>query len=221
MEDIDGSKRLITRSFEFNTHLACSSTPDQRRFFPAPLAQRSHLPHRSASRPHCAWAAGAAAESDRTGSSFAADMYFFPSVTGEVLTNAAWGLIGGPVSVRPCPATRRRFGLDELMDFWPPTERTTSFDTPSPPIRSICAARTPCSGLPNSPNAVGDAFTFTSVNRKEWPTATPKPGSTPWNTSTASGSQPGTVCSRLMGEEERDSDAQEARGDGRSCPPPT
>ena len=41
----------------------------------------------------------------RTGSSFAADMYFFPSVTGEVLTNAGLrGLVGGPVSDAALPS---------------------------------------------------------------------------------------------------------------------
>ena len=41
----------------------------------------------------------------RTGSTFAADMYFFPAVTGEVLTNAGLrGLIGGPVSDAALPS---------------------------------------------------------------------------------------------------------------------
>ena len=47
----------------------------------------------------------AAAEMIRTGSTFAADMYFFPAVTGEVLTNAGLrGLIGGPVSDAALPS---------------------------------------------------------------------------------------------------------------------
>ena len=39
------------------------------------------------------------------GSTFAADMYFFPAVTGEVLTNAGLrGLIGGPVNDAALPS---------------------------------------------------------------------------------------------------------------------
>ena len=41
----------------------------------------------------------------RTGSTFAADMYFFPAITGNVLTNAGLrGLIGGPVSDAALPS---------------------------------------------------------------------------------------------------------------------
>ena len=41
----------------------------------------------------------------RTGSSFAADMYFYPSVTGEVLNTAGLrGLVGGPVSDAALPS---------------------------------------------------------------------------------------------------------------------
>ena len=42
----------------------------------------------------------------KTGSTFAADMYFYPTITGEVLQSAGLrGLVGGPVSDFALPHT--------------------------------------------------------------------------------------------------------------------
>jgi 5-methylthioadenosine/S-adenosylhomocysteine deaminase len=61
-------------------------------------------------------AQAAAAELIKTGTSFAADMYFYPAVTGEVLDKAGLrGLIGGPVSDAALPSHEdAQSALDEL-----------------------------------------------------------------------------------------------------------
>ena len=48
------------------------------------------------------------AEDDQDWLFFAADMYFYPMVTGDVLTNAGIrGLLGGPVSDTAIPSRQR------------------------------------------------------------------------------------------------------------------
>ena len=61
-------------------------------------------------------ARAAAAEMIRTGSSFAADMYFYPAVTGKVLEDTGLrGLVGGPVSDAALPShPDAASALDEL-----------------------------------------------------------------------------------------------------------
>ncbi len=58
----------------------------------------------------------AAAEMIKTGSTFAADMYFYPTITGEVLQSAGLrGLVGGPVSDFALPShPNAKSALDEL-----------------------------------------------------------------------------------------------------------
>ena len=104
VEDIDGSKRLITRSFQnWHTHLAMQlNARDFSDGFPLHRwLEEAIFPTEARITPDYVRMGSrcAAAEMIRTGSSFAADMYFYPSVTGEVLTEAGLrGLVGGPVS---------------------------------------------------------------------------------------------------------------------------
>ena len=110
LEDIDGSKRLITRSFQnWHTHLAMQlNARDFSDGFPLHRwLNEAIFPTESRITPDYVrmGARCAAAELIRTGSSFAADMYFFPSVTGSVLTEAGLrGLVGGPVSDAALPS---------------------------------------------------------------------------------------------------------------------
>jgi 5-methylthioadenosine/S-adenosylhomocysteine deaminase len=110
LEDIDGSKRLITRSFQnWHTHLAMQlNARDFSDGFPLHRwLNEAIFPTESRITPEYVrmGARCAAAEMIRTGSSFAADMYFFPSVTGSVLTEAGLrGLVGGPVSDSALPS---------------------------------------------------------------------------------------------------------------------
>lgn len=110
VEDLDGSQRLITRSFQnWHTHLAMQLNardfsdgyPLHRWLNEAIFPTEARItPDYVRMGSRCA-----AAEMIRTGSSFAADMYFFPSVTGDVLTEAGIrGLIGGPVSDAALPS---------------------------------------------------------------------------------------------------------------------
>ena len=110
VDDIDGSQRLITRSFQnWHTHLAMQLNardfsdgyPLHRWLNEAIFPTEARItPDYVRMGSRCA-----AAEMIRTGSTFAADMYFFPSVTGEVLTEAGIrGLIGGPVSDAALPS---------------------------------------------------------------------------------------------------------------------
>ncbi|WP_438994997.1 amidohydrolase family protein [Poseidonia sp.] len=109
-EDLDGSQRLITRSFQnWHTHLAMQLNardfsdgyPLHRWLNEAIFPTEARItPDYVRMGSRCA-----AAEMIRTGSTFAADMYFFPSVTGDVLTEAGIrGLVGGPVSDAALPS---------------------------------------------------------------------------------------------------------------------
>jgi len=110
VDDIDGSKRLITRSFQnWHTHLAMQlNARDFSDGFPLHRwLNEAIFPTESRITPDYVrmGARCAAAEMIRTGSSFAADMYFFPRVTGEVLTRAGLrSLVGGPVSDSALPS---------------------------------------------------------------------------------------------------------------------
>jgi len=125
VDDIDGSKRLITRSFQnWHTHLAMQlNARDFSDGFPLHRwLNEAIFPTESRMTPEYVrmGARCAAAEMIRTGSSFAADMYFFPRVTGEVLTHAGLrGLVGGPVSDSALPshpdAASALSELDALM----------------------------------------------------------------------------------------------------------
>ncbi|MDG1552545.1 MAG: amidohydrolase family protein [Candidatus Poseidonia sp.] len=109
-EDLDGSQRLITRSFQnWHTHLAMQLNardfsdgyPLHRWLNEAIFPTEARItPDYVRMGSRCA-----AAEMIRTGSTFAADMYFFPSVTGDVLTEEGIrGLVGGPVSDAALPS---------------------------------------------------------------------------------------------------------------------
>jgi len=125
VDDIDGSKRLITRSFQnWHTHLAMQlNARDFSDGFPLHRwLNEAIFPTESRITPEYVrmGARCAAAEMIRTGSSFAADMYFFPRVTGGVLTHAGLrGLVGGPVSDSALPshpdAASALSELDALM----------------------------------------------------------------------------------------------------------
>ncbi|MDA8530111.1 amidohydrolase family protein [Candidatus Poseidonia alphae] len=110
VDDIDGSQRLITRSFQnWHTHLAMQlNARDFSDGFPLHRwLNEAIFPTEARITPDYVRMGSrcAAAEMIRTGSTFAADMYFFPSVTGEVLTEAGIrGLIGGPVSDSALPS---------------------------------------------------------------------------------------------------------------------
>ena len=121
LEDIDGSKRLITRSFQnWHTHLAMQlNARDFSDGFPLHRwLNEAIFPTEARITPDYVRMGSrcAAAEMIRTGSSFAADMYFFPSVPGEVLTQAGLrGLVGGPVSDAALPShPDAASALDEL-----------------------------------------------------------------------------------------------------------
>ncbi len=110
LEDLDGSKRLITRSFQnWHTHLAMQlNARDFSDGFPLHRwLNEAIFPTEARITPEYVRMGSrcAAAEMIRTGCSFAADMYFFPHVTGQVLTGAGLrGLIGGPVSDAALPS---------------------------------------------------------------------------------------------------------------------
>lgn len=110
VEDLDGSKRLITRSFQnWHTHLAMQlNARDFSDGFPLHRwLNEAIFPTESRITPEYVRMGSrcAAAEMIRTGSSFAADMYFFPHVTGQVLNDAGLrGLVGGPVSDSALPS---------------------------------------------------------------------------------------------------------------------
>ena len=102
--ELDGSKRLITRSLQnWHTHLAMQL--NARDFSDGYSLDRwlneAIFPTESRLNPEFVrvGSSAAAAEMIRTGSTFAADMYFYPTITGDVLETAGLrGLIGGPVS---------------------------------------------------------------------------------------------------------------------------
>ncbi len=119
--DLDGSGRLITRSLQnWHTHLAMQlNARDFSDGFPLHRwLNEAVFPTEARLNPEYVrvGAQAAAAEMIRTGSSFAADMYFYPAVTGNVLTDAGLrGLVGGPVSDAALPShPDAASALDEL-----------------------------------------------------------------------------------------------------------
>ena len=119
--DFDGSNRLITRSLQnWHTHLAMQL--NARDFSDGYTLDRwlneAIFPTESRLNPEFVkvGTSAAAAEMIRTGSTFAADMYFYPTITGEVLESAGLrGLIGGPVSDFALPShPDAKSALDEL-----------------------------------------------------------------------------------------------------------
>lgn len=121
LKTINGSNRLLTRSLQnWHTHLAMQLNardfsdgfPLHRwlneAIFPTEAKLNSDFVRIGAK--------SAAAELIKTGTSFAADMYFYPMITGEVLTDAGIrGLLGGPVSDSAIPNHDSAISaLDEL-----------------------------------------------------------------------------------------------------------
>ena len=110
VEEIDGSQRVLTRSLQnWHTHLAMQlNARDFSDGYPLHRwLNEAIFPTEARITPEYVrvGTSAAAAEMIRTGSTFAADMYFFPAVTGDVLTNAGLrGLIGGPVSDAALPS---------------------------------------------------------------------------------------------------------------------
>jgi len=108
--DLDGSGKLITRSLQnWHTHLAMQlNARDFSDGFPLHRwLNEAVFPTEVRLNPEYVrvGAQAAAAEMIRTGSSFAADMYFYPAVTGKVLGDAGLrGLVGGPVSDAALPS---------------------------------------------------------------------------------------------------------------------
>ena len=120
-QDIDGSSRLITRSLQnWHTHLAMQL--NARDFSDGYSLDRwlneAIFPTESRLNPEYVrvGTSAAAAEMIKTGSTFAADMYFYPTITGEVLQSAGLrGLVGGPVSDFALPShPNAKSALDEL-----------------------------------------------------------------------------------------------------------
>ena len=110
VEEIDGSNRVLTRSPQnWHTHLAMQlNARDFSDGYPLHRwLNEAIFPTEARITPEYVriGTSAAAAEMIRTGSTFAADMYFFPAVTGDVLTTAGLrGLIGGPVSDAALPS---------------------------------------------------------------------------------------------------------------------
>lgn len=110
VEEIDGSNRVLTRSLQnWHTHLAMQlNARDFSDGYPLHRwLNEAIFPTEARITPEYVriGTSAAAAEMIRTGSTFAADMYFFPAVTGDVLTTAGLrGLIGGPVSDAALPS---------------------------------------------------------------------------------------------------------------------
>ena len=109
-EEINGSNRVLTRSLQnWHTHLAMQlNARDFSDGYPLHRwLNEAIFPTEAKITPEYVrvGTSAAAAEMIRTGSTFAADMYFFPAITGNVLTNAGLrGLIGGPVSDAALPS---------------------------------------------------------------------------------------------------------------------
>ena len=110
VEEIDGSNRVLTRSLQnWHTHLAMQlNARDFSDGYPLHRwLNEAIFPTEARITPDYVriGTSAAAAEMIRTGSTFAADMYFFPAVTGDVLKSAGLrGLIGGPVSDAALPS---------------------------------------------------------------------------------------------------------------------
>ena len=120
-QDVDGSNKLITRSLQnWHTHLAMQlNARDFSDGFPLHRwLNEAIFPTEAKITPEFVkvGAQAAAAELIKTGTSFAADMYFYPAITGEVLDKAGLrGLIGGPVSDAALPSHEdAQSALDEL-----------------------------------------------------------------------------------------------------------
>ena len=118
---IDGSSKLLTRSLQnWHTHLAMQL--NARDFSDGFVLDRwlneAIFPTEAKLNPEYVrvGATAAACELIATGSSFAADMYFYPAVTGQVLNDAGIrGLVGGPVSDFALPShADAKSALDEL-----------------------------------------------------------------------------------------------------------
>lgn len=120
-QDVDGTNRLITRSLQnWHTHLAMQlNARDFSDGFPLHRwLNEAIFPTEAKITPEFVrvGSQAAAAEMIKTGSSFAADMYFYPAVTGKVLEDAGLrGLIGGPVSDAALPSHEDAVSaLDEI-----------------------------------------------------------------------------------------------------------
>ena len=118
---IDGSDKLLTRSLQnWHTHLAMQL--NARDFSDGFTLDRwlneAIFPTESRLNPEYVrvGATAAACELIATGCSFAADMYFYPAITGQVLNDAGIrGLVGGPVSDFALPShPDANSALDEL-----------------------------------------------------------------------------------------------------------
>ena len=118
---LDGSNKVITRSLQnWHTHLAMQL--NARDFSDGYTLDRwlneAIFPTEAKLNPEYVriGATAAAAELIATGCSFAADMYFYPAITGKVLNDAGIrGLIGGPVSDFALPShPDAKSALDEL-----------------------------------------------------------------------------------------------------------
>ena len=118
---IDGKSRLLTRSLQnWHTHLAMQlNARDFSDGFPLnKWLNEAIFPTEARLNPEyvrvCATAA--ASEMIATGCSFAADMYFYPAITGKVLDEAGLrGLVGGPVSDFALPShPDAKSALDEI-----------------------------------------------------------------------------------------------------------
>ena len=119
--DLDGTNRVVTRSFQnWHTHLAMQlNARDFSDGYPLHRwLNEAIFPTEARITPEYVriGAQSAAAEMIRTGSTFAADMYFHPHTTGNVLTDAGLrGLVGGPVSDAALPShPDAASALDEL-----------------------------------------------------------------------------------------------------------
>ncbi|MCS5536671.1 MAG: amidohydrolase family protein, partial [Candidatus Poseidoniaceae archaeon] len=108
--DIDGKNRLLTRTFQnWHTHLAM--TLNARDFSDGYTLQnwleKAIFPTEAKLTPEHVRVGtrAAAAEMIRTGSSFAADMYFYPATVAEVIDEVGIrSLCGGPVSDTALPS---------------------------------------------------------------------------------------------------------------------
>ncbi len=103
-QDIDGSTRLLSRTFQnWHTHLAMQlNARDFSDGYPLKeWLEKAIFPteERISVEMVKAGSYAGAAELIRTGSSFCADMYFYPATTAAILDDAGLrGLVGGPVS---------------------------------------------------------------------------------------------------------------------------
>ena len=118
---IDGSDKLLTRSLQnWHTHLAMQL--NARDFSDGFTLERwlneAIFPTESRLNPEYVrvGSTAAACELIATGCSFAADMYFYPAITGQVINDAGIrGLVGGPVSDFALPShPDAKSALDEL-----------------------------------------------------------------------------------------------------------